>query len=328
MTSKAAKLGAGASFASTAGGVSARRAAIAAATGAPTSGVVPHELPIRLISQNPDNPREALHGIEEMADTFDSVGQVTAITVATRQAYLEQRPARVGELEPDTEYVVVDGHRRLAAARLLAWDSIRVMVDDAQVSSDERLLEAAFVANTQRDNMTDLEQAAALKKLVEFYGSQGKAAKRLGMTQANISQRLSLLSLSPELQADLNTGARQVKHVRGLAALPPEQQKAKADERAAAPRKRASVPSPGTEAAVDTPATHNRVMGPGEWQAPQAQQPVVPAPSHEPITTATDGLPALDWNDPEVIAAHVIHHLEPNRRRRVTALLLQSMPEV
>jgi ParB family chromosome partitioning protein len=328
MSSKAAKLGAGASFASTAGGVSARRAAIAAATGAPTSGVVPHELPISAISHNPDNPRDTLPGIEEMADTFDSVGQVTAITVATRLAYLEQRPDRVGELDSDTEYVVVDGHRRLAAARLLGWDTIRVMVYDAQVSSDERLLEAAFVANTQRDNMTDLEQAAALSKLVEFYGSQGKAAKRLGMTQANISQRLSLLSLSPELQADLNAGVRQVKHVRGLANFSPEQQKAKADERAATSGQKASVPRPAAGLPAHGPAPHNPVMSPEEQQAPPAQQPVVPSPAREQAAAPPDGLPALDWNNPESIAAHVIHHLEPKRRRRVTALLLQSMPEV
>ena len=93
MTSKAERLGKGVSFGS-AERVSARRAAIAAATGAPTQGVEPRHLPLKLISLNPDNPRDELTKIREMAGTFESVGQITAITIGTREAYLRERPDR------------------------------------------------------------------------------------------------------------------------------------------------------------------------------------------------------------------------------------------
>lgn len=327
MSSKADRLGRGAAFGS-ASPVSARRAAIAAATGAPTDGVVPHQLPIEAISQNPDNPRESLRGIEEMADTFSTVGQITAITVATVHAYLEERPGRAGELDPDTKYVVVDGHRRLAAARSLGWQQIRVMVDDAQVSSDQRLLEAAFIANTQRDNMTEIEQATALKKLVDFYGSQGKAAKHLGKTQAFISQRLSLLSLSPELQADLNTGARQVKHVRNLASLPEQEQKAKADARAAAETEARSRRPPRAASA----RTHNPVMGSAGGEVPTATHNPVMGPGgttaqHTRLGEADTAAPALDlpagfWSDPEAVAQHLIETFGFDDRRLISIRLL------
>ncbi|GGP84268.1 hypothetical protein GCM10010247_67090 [Streptomyces calvus] len=68
--------------------------------------------------------------------------------------------------------------------------TIPVRVDDARVSTDETLLEAAFVANYHSDDMTDLEEAHALQQLVEYYGSQTKAAKRLGIPQATISSKL------------------------------------------------------------------------------------------------------------------------------------------
>lgn len=268
MSSKADRLGRGSSFAS-APRISARRAAIAAATDAPTEGTVKQEFRLDLISYNPDNPRESLRGIQEMADTLESVGQTTAVTLATVEAYLKERPGRARELKPGALWVMVDGHRRMAGAELLEWATLRAIVDDAQVSTDERLLEAAFIANTQRDDMTEIEQAEALRKLVAFHGSQSKTAKRLGISQAVISQRLSLLGLSPELQADLNAGKRTVEQVRGLAKLSPQEQKEKADDRrAAAARKVRVQPAPATaeQATEDRKATgtYYAVIGPSD----------------------------------------------------------------
>ncbi|MER5772092.1 ParB/RepB/Spo0J family partition protein [Streptomyces sp. NPDC001985] len=200
----------------------------------------PSELPLSWIGQNPDNPREALRDLEPLTTSVREIGLVNAITVASVQAYVRERPARATELAPGARYIVVDGHRRLEAARLAGLTHVRVSVDDALVSTDRSLLEAAFVANVHRDDMNPLEQAYALKKLVEFYGSQNKAAKRLGIAQSTISSKLSVLELGPELQADLLAGRRKVVHVRNLSRLSPQQQKQRADARAAATESRAS----------------------------------------------------------------------------------------
>ncbi|MCG5123079.1 ParB/RepB/Spo0J family partition protein, partial [Streptomyces sp. T7(2022)] len=217
--SKAKNLGAGSSFAQ-ARPISARRAAIGAATVAPTDGVPePTELSIKLISQNPDNPRESLRGLDGLAESIREIGLVNAITVATVDAYLSERPHRAEDLDEDAQYVVVDGHRRLAASQLAGKETIRVSFNDALVSTDESLLEAAFVANFHRDDMNPLEQAHALQKLVEFYGSQNKASKRLGIGQSTISSKLSILDLDPVLQADLLEGRRTVEDVRNLSKL-------------------------------------------------------------------------------------------------------------
>lgn len=251
--SKADKLGKSSSFSRAGTAVSGRRAAIAAATGTSLDGYgadqsKPGKLPLKLISQNPDNPREDLGDVSDIAQTLTEIGLVNAISVVTVDAYLAERPDRAAELEEGAQYVVVDGHRRLAAAREAGLEEIKYIVDDAFAASDEKLLEAAYVANAHRANMTELEEAAALEKLVGFYGSQRKAAQRLGITQGFISQRLSLLQLDVSLQADLASGERKVEHVRGLAALPADEQRAKADERAAqaarkAEERRSQAPS-------------------------------------------------------------------------------------
>lgn len=239
--SKAKNLGAGASFAQ-ARPISARRAAIGAATEAPTVGVPdPTELPLHLISQNPDNPREELRDLDGLADSIREIGLVNSITVATIEAYLAARPERTERIDDGTRYIVVDGHRRLEASRRAGAQVIRVSVNNDLVATDESLLEAAFVANVHRDDMNPIEQAHALEKLVKFYGSQNKAAKRLGIGQSTISSKLSILDLTPALQADLVEGRRKVEHVRNLSKLAPEQQRAKADERAQAGEKRAAA---------------------------------------------------------------------------------------
>ncbi|MDX3433927.1 ParB/RepB/Spo0J family partition protein [Streptomyces sp. ME01-18a] len=243
--SKAKNLGAGASFAQ-ARPISARRSAIGAATGAPTDGVPdPTELPLGLISQNPDNPREELRDLDGLANSIREIGLINAITIASVDAYLAERPNRAEDLDEGTRFIVIDGHRRLEAARLAGAPKIRVSVDNALVSTDESLLEAAFVANVHRDDMNPLEQAQALRKLVEFYGSQNKAAKRLGIGQSTISSKLSILDLTPELQSDLVAGRRKIEHVRNLAKLPPSEQREKADARAAASAEQKSSSAPG-----------------------------------------------------------------------------------
>ncbi|AKZ59511.1 Putative plasmid partitioning protein, ParB2 [Streptomyces ambofaciens ATCC 23877] len=127
--------------------------------------------------------------------------------------------------------------------------------------------------------MTDLEEAHALKTLVDYYGSQTRAAKRLGIPQNTISSKLSLLKLTPELQKDLVTGARKVEHVRNLGKLSPEEQRAKADERAEAARIKAE--SQTAREVVERsagPADYHGVIIP-EAPADAAISPVTAPPS-------------------------------------------------
>lgn len=257
MSSKSETLGTSSSFARAGQARSLRRQLTDAALGGD-----PNELPLNVISANPDNPRESIGDVSGMASSLLEIGQIQAITVASVDAYLRDRPERAGELDADAQYVVVDGHRRLAGAREAGLPSIKVTIDDARVSTDEALLEAAFVANAQRENLSDLEEAHALQTLVEFYGSQHKAAKRLGVTQPYISQRLSLLALAPDLQADLQAGRRKVEHVRGMAKLSAQEQRATADARAAqaAQKKQAKVEQRQAPATADGTGGDNGVI--------------------------------------------------------------------
>ncbi|MFF7242181.1 ParB/RepB/Spo0J family partition protein [Streptomyces collinus] len=226
--SKADQLGAG-RFGGGVRPVSARRQAVAAATGVPTEGVAdPTELSVHRISLNPDNPRSSLGDLTDLAGSLKTHGQKQAITVMNRDAYLKANPAQETALEPDTTHVVVDGSTRLAAAREAGLATIKVMVSDDQGATSEELLESALVANIHRQDLEEIDEARALQRLVAIYGSQRALAKRLHRSQGWVSQRLALLNLTPELQARI--GQEPIDLLRAVGNKPADQQEAALEE--------------------------------------------------------------------------------------------------
>ncbi|MEV5878529.1 ParB/RepB/Spo0J family partition protein [Streptomyces sp. NPDC052101] len=220
--SKADQLGAG-RFGGGVRTVSARRQAVAAATGVPTEGVAPPtELPTDRISLNPDNPRSDLGDLTDLAGSLKTHGQKQAITVMNRDAYIRANPEREADLEPDTTHVVIDGSSRLAAAREARLSAVKVMVSDDQGTSSEELLESALVANIHRHDLGELDEARALRRLLAIHGSQTALSKRLHRSQGWVSQRLALLNLTPELQS--RVGEEPIDLLRAVANKPAAEQ--------------------------------------------------------------------------------------------------------
>ncbi|MET8957408.1 ParB/RepB/Spo0J family partition protein [Streptomyces sp. NPDC004533] len=226
--SKADQLGAG-RFGAGARPVSARRQAVAAATGVPTDGIAPpSELPTHRISLNPDNPRSSLGDLTDLAGSLKTHGQKQAITVMNRDAYIKANPDREADLEPDTTHVVIDGSSRLAAAREAELTHVKVMVSDDQGNTSEELLESALVANIHRQDLEELDEARALQRLLAIYGSQTALAKRLHRSQGWVSQRLALLNLTPELRERI--GQEPIDLLRAVGNKPADQQQEALDE--------------------------------------------------------------------------------------------------
>ncbi|MFJ4152693.1 ParB/RepB/Spo0J family partition protein [Streptomyces galbus] len=288
--SKADQLGSG-RFGGGVRPVSARRQAVAAATGVPTEGVAdPTELPVHRISLNPDNPRSALGDLTDLAGSLKTHGQKQAITVMNRDAYLKANPAQEADLEPDTTHVVVDGSSRLAAAREAGLAVIKVMVSDDQGSTSEELLESALVANIHRQDLDEIDEARALQRLLAIHGSQRALAKRLHRSQGWVSQRLALLNLTPELQARI--GVEPIDLLRAVGNKPAEEQAAaleelkaqragKEQEKAHTAQARQVRPIEEPESANDPGGDYGVITSGGEPSATPALQ--APTATSEPV---------------------------------------------
>ncbi|GAB3214255.1 hypothetical protein GCM10027294_53130 [Marinactinospora endophytica] len=220
--SKADQLGNSAAFAAAARPRSARRQVIAQATGeaAPAGPVVRARL--EELVGNPDNPRDTLGDVEEMAESFRARGQLQPVTVVTRADFLAVKPEHAAAVG-DARYVVIYGNRRLAAAPLAGLDTLLIHVADSPASAGE-ILSGALVENIHRKNLEPLEEAKAVAELLEIHGSQAEVGRQLGMTRAWVSQRMALLGLRPELKEALRSGRLKVKEARRLGTLPEEEQ--------------------------------------------------------------------------------------------------------
>ncbi|MFE2876844.1 ParB/RepB/Spo0J family partition protein [Streptomyces roseus] len=316
--SKADKLGVSASFARAQPvGVSPRRAAIAEATGAPTSGMAaPSEVPIEALAHNPFNLREDLTELDELAQSLIFRGQLQPLAVATRMAFMEAHPGQTDGLGR-APYVVIDGNRRLAAAHLAGLKTMHIHVNDALSASAADILESALIANVHRVDVAPMDQARALQELVDVHGSQAQVAKRLGKTAAWVSQRLTLLNLTPALQEKVDTGELKVEPARRIGRLPQEQQEEAAEDTLHSPnppRQRTHTPPP-TVNGVNAPAAPTPAAAPAR---PTVNAVNAPAPGAAPrITIATDS--------PETIADSLTAHLTPDDLKAVTELLMQRL---
>jgi ParB family chromosome partitioning protein len=244
MTSKAEALGPSASFGA-ASVLSSRRNQFNRALGIEEDPQTVTHLPVEDISLNPDNPRSELGDLTDLAGSLRDHGQKTAVSVMGRTAYLAANPERADALEPRTRYVVIDGNSRLAAAREAGLKTIKVMVDDDLGTDPNQLLESALVANVHRKDLDPLDEARALQQLLEVHGSQEALAERLHRSQGWISQRLGLLTLTPELQERLVKGQESASNLRVVGRKPAEEQeealaRLKAEQAAAKEARRAA----------------------------------------------------------------------------------------
>lgn len=171
---------------STKGQVTAKQLADAAEN---SFSVVPHALliPTERIIPNPDNPRKAFDGLEELAASIAERGLLQPLIV-------RRDPARPGS------YVAIAGSRRLMAARIVQGsdeEEERVRVAELPCLIMEETEEAAFadalVENLARADLSRAETMAALLRLKTGYGWTVRyIARRTGRSLGDVSELLNL----------------------------------------------------------------------------------------------------------------------------------------
>lgn len=161
------------------------------------------ELPVEDLLPSPENGRKRLRNVEGLADSYDEDGVVQALTVVTAEAYVKHYPKhREHVAKSGKPFVVLHGHRRLAAAKLRGLEKVPVFIRKT-VSENGSLRIAAMKENEQRLGLDPIEQGADYQAALDELGiSQRELAKRLGKgtSQTAISHKIKLLSLIEPLQ--------------------------------------------------------------------------------------------------------------------------------
>lgn len=164
------------------------------------------QLAVERISPNPLQPRRSFSAarIRSLAQSIAQQGVIQPLVV---------RP----HPRDEDRYQLVAGERRLRAVRLLGWAAAPALVRSVP---DENLLEAALVENLQREQLTPIEEAQALRDLMERHGyTQDMLARRIGRDRSTIANLVRLLALPVSLQEDLEAERLTVGHARALLPL-------------------------------------------------------------------------------------------------------------
>lgn len=116
---------------------------------------------------------------------------------------------RVGD-----KFEIIAGERRYKASQLVGLKEVPCIIANLD---DNESAEVAIIENTQRKNLSAIEEARSYKKLLDRrYVTQDQLAKRLGTSQSTIANKIRLLNLDEQVQEALMKEQISERHARSL----------------------------------------------------------------------------------------------------------------
>lgn len=115
------------------------------------------------------------------------------------------------------KYEIIAGERRYKAAQMAGLTTVPAVISNID---DNKSAEVALVENVQRRDLTAIEEARSYKQLLDKgYLTQEQLAKRMGLSQPSIANKLRLLNLDEEVQQALLEEKISERHARTLLTL-------------------------------------------------------------------------------------------------------------
>lgn len=167
---------------------------------------VVRDISIDEIDPNASQPRRDFdkEALEQLADSIREAGVLSPILV----------------VENGMRYRIVAGERRYRAARLAGLETVPCIV---RSMTNEQQMEAALIENLQRQDLNPIEEAAAIRSLMQECGyTQEQTARKLGKSRPAIANALRLLNLPKAVTDLVVTGDLSAGHARVLAGLDSE----------------------------------------------------------------------------------------------------------
>ena len=116
------------------------------------------------------------------------------------------------------KYEIIAGERRFKAAKLAGLASVPAVISNLD---DNASAEVAIVENIQRKDLTAIEEAKSFQALLDKgYMTQDELARKMGLSQSAISNKLRLLTLDESVQDAILSEKISERHARTLLKVP------------------------------------------------------------------------------------------------------------
>ncbi len=161
-------------------------------------------LPIEYLQRGKYQPRKDINPekLQELANSIKAQGIIQPIVVRSIA---------------HNQYEIVAGERRWRAAQLAGLAEVPVVIKDVD---DHAAMAIALIENIQREDLNPLEEADALKRLLEeFSMTHQQIADAIGKSRATVSNLLRLIDLQSEVKTLLINKQLDMGHARALLAL-------------------------------------------------------------------------------------------------------------
>ncbi|NID16614.1 ParB/RepB/Spo0J family partition protein [Luteibacter yeojuensis] len=162
-------------------------------------------LPIQQIQAGKYQPRRHWNdeALDELAASIKAQGLIQPVVVRS-----------IGK----NSYELIAGERRWRAAQRASMSEIPALVKDVP---EQSVLAMALIENIQRQELTPLEEAQALQRLIdEFDLTHQQAADAVGRSRAAVSNLLRLMELPQSIKQLLDESKLEMGHARALLTLP------------------------------------------------------------------------------------------------------------
>ncbi|MDA3913905.1 ParB/RepB/Spo0J family partition protein [Oleiagrimonas sp.] len=161
-------------------------------------------LPIQSIGPGKYQPRTHWDedALSELADSIRAQGLIQPVVVRA-----------IGR----NKFELIAGERRWRAAQKAGLTELPALVRDVP---EQSVLAMALIENIQRQELTPLEEANALERLIEEFSlTHQQAAQAVGRSRAAVSNLLRLLDLPDAIRELLDQGKLEMGHARALLTL-------------------------------------------------------------------------------------------------------------
>jgi ParB family chromosome partitioning protein len=167
-------------------------------------------LPVDLLVRGAYQPRHDMHleSLDDLAQSIRAQGVIQPIVV---------RPLPGRDPSGATRYEIIAGERRWRAAQMAGLQSVPAVVREVP---DSAAIAMALIENIQRENLNPLEEALALRRLIDEFGlTHEEAAAAIGRSRVAVSNLLRLMQLGDVARELLEKRALEMGHARALLAL-------------------------------------------------------------------------------------------------------------